>query len=112
MRPIKFRAWHAESKEIVCFSNEKLCNDEYQRLHLANLMTGNYGDVLMQFTGLQDSEGVDIYEGDVFLPLYNRLPKLAVIYKNGKFNISNFCHAKCKVIGNIHQNPELLGLNK
>ena len=124
MREIKFRAWDGykmimpkdnayyqhyismcgsivqkSSEGMDCFGG----GDRWARVELLELM---------QFTGLQDSEGVDIYEGDVFLPLYNRLPKLAVIYKNGKFNISNFCHAKCKVIGNIHQNPELLGLNK
>ena len=124
MRLIKFRAWDGHKMimpkdnayyqhyismcgSIVQKSSEGMdCfggGDRWARVELLELM---------QFTGLQDAEGVDIYEGDVFLPLYNRLPKLAVIYKNGKFNISNFSHAKCKVIGNIYQNPELLELNK
>ena len=108
MRPIKFRAWNDIYKMMIGWDTLQA-----SPVLLMNILKGKVKHhKLMQFTGLQDSEGVDIYEGDVFLPLYNRLPKLAVIYKNGKFNISNFCHAKCKVIGNIHQNPELLGLNK
>ena len=108
MRPITFRAWNDIDKMMIGWDTLQA-----SPVLLMNILKGKVKHhKLMQFTGLQDSEGVDIYEGDVFLPLYNRLPKLAVIYKNGKFNISNFCHAKCKVIGNIHQNPELLGLNK
>jgi uncharacterized phage protein (TIGR01671 family) len=65
MRDIKFRAWDKESSEMVYFNNRKLTQDEYQRAHLAMLLAGDYGDVLMQFIGLQDVNGVDIYEGDI-----------------------------------------------
>ena len=65
MREIKFRAWHEENKTMVNFDNNKLVMDVYQMNHLACLMRGDYGDVLMQFTGLKDVNGADIYEGDI-----------------------------------------------
>ena len=123
MRDIKFKAWHTESATMVCFNNEKLCNDEYQRLHLANLMAGKHGDVLMQFTGLQDKNGVDIYVGDVVSQKLNCLwdegrHNLEVRFNHDQFQTGNVksysslysavqsCDAE--VIGNIHQNPELI----
>ena len=65
MREIKFRAWHEQGKEMVYFKNEKLVNDQYQMQHLAHLINGDYGDVLMQYTELKDRNDVEIYEGDL-----------------------------------------------
>lgn len=121
MRQIKFRAWHAESQEMVNFSNEKLCTDEYQRAHLAGLMAGKYGDVLMQFTGLLDANGVEIYEGDILnsdyfsgnLEIYYCEEIASYLFKSSAINggFAGFHQYESKnfaVIGNIYQNQEPL----
>lgn len=80
---------------------------------------------LMQYTGLKDSEGVEIYEGDILKSSYTDRGHV-VLFKNGKFVIQ---HSKncCppyktsleeagnedgigwqKIIGNIYENKELL----
>ncbi len=68
----------------------------------------------MQFTGLQDKNGVDIFKDDIIVIVYrgcsivtNYAPK-QVKWDSQKcgFNISK--GIECEVIGNIHENPELL----
>lgn len=73
MREIKFRAWHTGSKKM--FSADEMAEDQ-----LTLLPTGKFINVSststklskiidsmipLQFTGLKDSKGVDIYEGDI-----------------------------------------------
>jgi hypothetical protein len=71
----------------------------------------------MQFTGLQDKNGTDIYDGDVLLYLG---AKGSVYYDSDscmfmvRFPIYRSCWSfdsmdeLIEVIGNIHESPELL----
>lgn len=80
---------------------------------------------VMQFTGLYDKDGKEIYEGDiVFLShwkssdLFDYSRPFLVKWESGQINFkqeeyNNFIGSlngklKIEIIGNIHQNPELL----
>ncbi|WP_341780389.1 YopX family protein [Levilactobacillus sp. HBUAS70063] len=78
---------------------------------------GNSQLKLEQSTGLKDANGDDIYENDLVL-LDPDDPPYQVIFDEGKFELSNDYlrlvydlseeHMDCEIIGNIHENPELL----
>lgn len=85
--------------------------------------------ILLQFTGLTDRNGKEIYEGDIIEVskeniehIGGSITKTVVGYKNGCYmagrnNIDNLNTylwllagdvGNCEVIGNIYENPELL----
>lgn len=79
------------------------------------------GLVWMQFTGLNDKNGKEIYEGDIVRAQDGmwaiEIPNLedGVILNDDRkeetsvaFVDSDYSLRECKVIGNIHENPELL----
>jgi uncharacterized phage protein (TIGR01671 family) len=127
-RVIKFRAWDVFNAEMV---TEK--GDLYNFFAgIERRVSGGNKIVLQQFTGLTDRNGTEIYEGDIigYDDVYS-WTRLTVIFFNGKFMGANKLRPKdCKwlhdnganydlnflvqdrhryeIIGNIHQNPELL----
>ena len=72
--------------------------------------------ILMQTTGLEDKNGVEIYEGDIVK--YFRKGNSVIEWKDGGFIIKRVMDgeyelmqsriAEMEVIGNIYENPELL----
>ena len=125
MRDIKFRAWHVENKTMVNFDNEKVIKDQYQMAHLCELISGTHPDgELMQFTGLTDTNGVDIYESDVLKQTYEDGDVFGVVkyvmaeggyitegideIKDYPLCFNAYYSGKSEIVGNIHSNPELL----
>lgn len=94
-RVIKFRWWNSQRMVDGKDLNILLKNAD-------NL------DWLMQYTGLKDKNGVEIYEGDVLYIGYNLIGNREVKFEDGKFNIFCYSLGKCEVVGNIYQNPELI----
>lgn len=108
MREILFRAWHPESEEMVYFDAEQASRDEFIACHFLELMAGIHptGQHLQQYTGLTDSKGVKIFEGDVVY--IAGLGKELI-----EFPFIDLYEAELEndigwIVGNIHQNPELL----
>lgn len=79
------------------------------------------GETIGQFTGKYDKNQRKVYEGDIVLQQgYNgRKEKMVVRFENGAFIVGYHSGSstrkkpmlisdKCEVIGNIHDNPELL----
>ena len=126
MREIKFRAWDNEVKRIESWEMLKNCNKDW----LIDLIDGVFKDdyELMQFTGLKDKNGKEIYEGDIVKFKVTDLEKdkdnfiiTECIFLNGRFSMNEIQRdekdAVCyyyfedeivEVIGNKFENPELL----
>jgi uncharacterized phage protein (TIGR01671 family) len=115
-REIKFRAWRLEEM----WYPEDLQKDFYMdfdgrivRKWDGQGLTNQF--TLMQYTGLKDKNGVEIYEGDITKEQIGlRSDEISVVmFKNGYFNAhGRNIYDKMEVIGNIYQNPELLTPNK
>lgn len=129
MREIKFRAWD-NARQIM---HDKYANiGAYGELYVSQFHGSQFDGsalcpdlILMQYTGVTDCNGTDIYEGDIIewfdSDSERRLDQ--IIFYNGAFRMCNMTmtladyalkqrgsntHVHLTVIGNIYEDHKLL----
>lgn len=109
MRKIKFRAWNGKTMvpDVGIFGGRVV--DSASRMYdTPNMEIEEIEKAIpMQFTGLLDRNGKEVYEGDIvdFQAEGSRLNMEVQIPDCFQWNYES---QEFEVIGNIHQNPELL----
>ena len=126
-REIKFRIWDIENKEMLKVQELDFEPTFYGgKIAIRPDKYNDYFDtedmILMQYTGLHDKNGKEIYEGDIVKVTYKNETEIFEVrydeentcfrmyYKDLKF--LDFAIEEVdlyEVIGNIYDNPELLG---
>ena len=112
-REIKFRAWDKKEKKMIFDGLEDETIFSFPYRDLSNNL------ILMQFTGLLDKNGKEIYEGDIVnydnKSFHNGLNGLVEWVGSGFYIAKHIPIFKIvekfkdfEVIGNIYENPELL----
>jgi hypothetical protein len=147
-RQLKFRIWDKQNKNwlknsnsLHCYSNWTICPFTGNLVDYVGTFDGDHEEsftaspaadyylegikfvkepryVIQQYTGLKDSKGVEIYEGDIVKWHVGENNLSEVIFQNGSFMVrginwgafwylSDYCDFY-KIIGSIMQNPELI----
>ena len=123
MREIKFRAWNIYKKYMIQLKGWLGLSMQWLGSEPKDILYGEDGKhyarpefKLMQYTGLKDKNGKEIYEGDV---VKWDSDKGTVVWWNEdilQWRVSNGSILACisankyngwEIIGNIHENPEL-----
>lgn len=123
MREIRFRAWSEDTHEMIQVVRLDI---KEETIHYENGIKSINREqelafwwkpyVLMQYTGIKDKNGVEIYEGDIVRYFGNGLA--VIVYRNGGVDIRSLSWKDCEplqrrmgeieVIGNIYENKDLL----
>lgn len=129
MRSIKFRAWDKRNEQMIQNVGFQY-GDTGRTVLLEQVMVppdesdkdyhygipGEYAE-LMQYTSLKDKNGKEIYEGDIVksfnLSSEGKICKIVwndinAFWLEQSDETSTGLIGICEVIGNIHENPELL----
>jgi uncharacterized phage protein (TIGR01671 family) len=108
MREIKFRAWDMGNKEMIydyCFLDKGNKFNSYVTIDNLKVI-----ESVMQYTGIKDANGEEIYEGDILQDddgyIDTVLYREDGYYHAGDWSGDDFIYLV--IIGNIYENTELL----
>lgn len=139
MKEIKFRVWDRDDKkmyEVLSYSPKTFGLD---KPHVGVRDIGsNDSEIkyistnfnLIQYTGVKDKNGREIYEGDIVKSTFSSIDGISIVYSDMKhspfnrtpstpFSVNLYPSGECciwryvesydvKIIGNIYENPELV----
>lgn len=121
MREIKFRVWNSKKHNMSYFDLGK--NKPIEDVVFGLMLASQEGNgILMQFTGLHDKNGKEIYEGDILKTntYQEKYQNFSVIFSGGRFHLNitdkyilnrrrTNSFSQCDtLIGNIYENADLL----
>ena len=122
MENIKFRAWDNNLKEYLEYENYIFDPENGDVLDYGwnDTLTVNEDAIVEQYTGLKDKNGVKIFEGDIvrqqmrfdetngFIFWEQEKARFSINLDGFITTITRPQEHSYEVVGNIHQNPELL----
>ena len=116
-REIKFRAWDGKVMHVDLYEVEWLTDGSYNINEDVRIAQNG----LMQYTGLKDKNGREIYEGDKLAHPSMQNPMVVVWHERTAgfgLNAAGWAYThffyeavdpvECEVVGNIHEIPELI----
>ncbi len=119
-REFEFRAWLTKYNKMVkiyswnIWQEYFMCSEYDSEFYLEETP-------IMQYTELKDKNNKEIYEGDILFESFGER-YYKVVFENGSFraefkgdfewhhfDLIDVVIQGCEVVGNIYENPELLG---
>lgn len=118
MRKLEFRAWWKDTKRFLDCDEWYMTCSGAKYLHYAVMPYKDDNFIIEQYTGIKDKNGQKIYEGDIVRYAIRPSRTTVVEWWSGEEEYYPCCTTSgfalpysedgYEVIGNIHENPELL----